>query len=56
MLGRFGGHKQAAGLQLESARIKEFRQASTRTPTRCLGPDDLRPRLWLDGPLTFGEI
>jgi single-stranded-DNA-specific exonuclease len=22
----------------------------------CLGPDDLRPRLWLDGPLTFGDI
>ena len=27
MLLRFGGHKQAAGLQIEAARIKEFRQA-----------------------------
>ena len=26
-------------------------RGSTRTPTRCLGPDDLRPRLWIDGPL-----
>ena len=27
MMLRFGGHKQAAGLQIEAARIKEFRQA-----------------------------
>ena len=27
MLRRFGGHKQAAGLQIETSRIKEFRQA-----------------------------
>ena len=30
MMLRFGGHKQAAGLQIESARIKEFRQADQR--------------------------
>ncbi len=56
MLLRFGGHKQAAGLQLESARIKEFRQTINAYGDGCLGPDDLRPRLWLDGPLTFGGI
>jgi single-stranded-DNA-specific exonuclease len=22
----------------------------------CLGPDDLRPRLWLDGPLAFSDL
>ncbi len=56
MLGRFGGHKQAAGLQLEAARIKEFRHAVNAYADNCLGPDDLRPRLWLDGPLKFSEL
>ncbi len=56
MLGRFGGHKQAAGLQLEAARIKEFRKAVNAHAAHCLGPDDLRPRLWLDGPLKLNEL
>ena len=56
MLLRFGGHKQAAGLQLESARIREFRQAVNEWGEARLGPDDLRPRLWLDSPLAFGHI
>ena len=56
MLLRFGGHKQAAGLQLEAARIKEFRQTINAWGDARLAPDDLRPRLWLDGPLTFGGI
>ncbi len=56
MLGRFGGHKQAAGLQIESARIREFRQAINEHAEAILTPDDLRPRLWLDGPLAFGAI
>jgi single-stranded-DNA-specific exonuclease len=56
LLGRFGGHKQAAGLQLESARIKEFRQAINAHAEALLMPDDLRPRLWLDGPLTFRDL
>jgi single-stranded-DNA-specific exonuclease len=53
---RFGGHKQAAGLQIETARIKEFRHAVNAWGEDRLSPDDLRPRLWLDGPLTFGHI
>jgi single-stranded-DNA-specific exonuclease len=56
MLLRFGGHKQAAGLQLEAGRIREFRHAINAHGDERLGPDDLRPRLWLDGPLTFGGI
>ena len=56
MMLRFGGHKQAAGLQIESARIQEFRQAINVWGEERLGPDDLRPRLWLDGPLSFGHI
>jgi single-stranded-DNA-specific exonuclease len=53
---RFGGHKAAAGLQLEASRIKEFRLAVNAHANTCLGPDDLRPRLWLDGPLGFEDL
>jgi single-stranded-DNA-specific exonuclease len=56
MMLRFGGHKQAAGLQLEAARIKEFRLAINEWGDERLGPDDLRPRLWLDGSLSFAGI
>jgi single-stranded-DNA-specific exonuclease len=56
MLLRFGGHKQAAGLQLESDRIREFRHAVNVFGEERLGPDDLRPRLWLDAPLSFSGI
>ena len=56
LMKRFGGHKAAAGLQLETSRIKEFRLAVNTHADTCLGPDDLRPRLWLDGPLAFHEL
>lgn len=56
LLSRFGGHKQAAGLQLDAARVKEFRQAVNAHADAHLEPDDLRPRLWVDGPLAFAEI
>jgi single-stranded-DNA-specific exonuclease len=56
LMKRFGGHKAAAGLQLESARIKEFRLAVNAHADTCLGPDDLRPRLWLDGPLALHDL
>jgi single-stranded-DNA-specific exonuclease len=56
LMKRFGGHKAAAGLLLESARIREFRQAVNAHADTILGPDDLRPSLWLDGPLAFSDI
>jgi single-stranded-DNA-specific exonuclease len=56
LMKRFGGHKAAAGLQLDSARIKEFRLAVNAHADTVLSPDDLRPSLWLDGPLTFSDI
>jgi single-stranded-DNA-specific exonuclease len=56
LMKRFGGHKAAAGLQLDTSRIKEFRLAVNAHAETCLGPDDLRPRLWLDGPLAFHEL
>jgi len=56
LLTKFGGHKQAAGLTIETARIREFRSRVNAHADDRLGPDDLRPRLWLDGPLPFRGI
>jgi single-stranded-DNA-specific exonuclease len=56
LLTKFGGHKQAAGLTIEAARIREFRSRINAHADDRLGPDDLRPRLWLDGPLPFRGI
>jgi single-stranded-DNA-specific exonuclease len=56
LLLRFGGHKQAAGLQIETSRVKDLRHSVNEYADRLLQPDDLRPRLWLDGPLTLTEI
>ena len=53
---KFGGHKQAAGLTLEAARIRELRSRVNDYADGCLQPDDLRPRLWIDGSLAFRAI
>ena len=53
---RFGGHKQAAGLTMEAARIKELRHAVNEVADETLGPGDLMPRLRIDGDLTFRGI
>jgi len=53
---RFGGHRQAAGLALEAARIKELRLAINAVADETLGPEDLMPRLRIDGDLTFRAI
>jgi len=56
LLTTFGGHKQAAGLTVETTRIREFRARINAHADDRLGPDDLRPRLWLDGALPFRAI
>jgi single-stranded-DNA-specific exonuclease len=53
---RFGGHRMAAGLTLDAASLKAFRAALQAHGDQCLGPDDLRPRLRVDGRLDFDEI
>ncbi|MEP7306709.1 MAG: single-stranded-DNA-specific exonuclease RecJ [Acidobacteriota bacterium] len=53
---RFGGHRQAAGLTMEAARIKELRGAVNDVADETLGPEDLMPRLRIDGDLTFRHI
>jgi single-stranded-DNA-specific exonuclease len=53
---RFGGHKQAAGLTMEAARVPEFRARINAHADEVLEPDQLRPRLRIDGPLTLRGI
>ena len=56
LLTRFGGHRQAAGLTLDAGRIKELRLAVNEVADETLGPEDLMPRLVIDGDLTFRRI
>ena len=56
VMAKFGGHKQAAGLTLESTRISELRARVNAYADQQLQPDDLRPRLLIDGALTFSVI
>jgi single-stranded-DNA-specific exonuclease len=55
-LDQFGGHRAAAGLTIARSRIRAFRDALTRWADDRLGPDDLRPRLRIDGQLGFRQI
>jgi single-stranded-DNA-specific exonuclease len=56
LLTRFGGHRQAAGLTVESSRIKELRAGVNQVADEVLGPEDLMPRLRIDADLTFRHI
>ena len=56
LLLRFGGHRLAAGLSLDAAQITPFRRAVNLWADQVLGPDDLRPRLRVDGLLGLHEI
>jgi len=53
---RFGGHTQAAGLTMDASRVSELRRAINDVADETLGPDDLMPRLRIDGDLTFRGI
>ncbi len=53
---RFGGHRQAAGLTMEAARIGALRAAINEVAGEWLTPEDLVPRLRIDAPLAFREI
>src|SRR5690606_37464813 len=53
---QFGGHRQAAGVTLEAARIGELRDRLCRCANERLGPEDLIPRLRIDAELGLREI
>jgi single-stranded-DNA-specific exonuclease len=52
----FGGHRQAAGLTLETGRVPGFRNALCAHADDHLRADDFRPRLRLDASLGFRSI
>ena len=56
LMTKFGGHKVAAGLTIDSSRIRELRARVNEYADSHLEPDDLRPRLWIDGALDFKSI
>ena len=53
---RFGGHRQAAGVTLEAARVPELRRRLAAIAGERLSPEDLIPRLRIDAPLGLREI
>ena len=56
LLAKFGGHKQAAGLTMEAAHVPEYRARINAHADAVLEPDQLRPRLRIDGPLSLKGI
>ncbi len=53
---RYGGHKQAAGLTMETAKVPAFRARINAHADEVLEPDHLRPRLRIDGSLNLKQI
>ncbi len=53
---KFGGHRHAAGLTMEAGRLKELRRRLTDYADARLGPEDLVPRLRIDGHLPLTAI
>lgn len=55
-LTKFGGHHQAAGFSLETARLAEFHVAMTTHANQVLSADDLRPIVHIDAELPPDRI
>lgn len=53
---RFGGHRQAAGLELPAARLADLRRRLAQYANERLEPGDLAPRLAIDAPLPLTGI
>ena len=53
---RYGGHRHAAGVTLESDRLAELRRRITAFADERLGPEELMPRLRVDGRLPLAGI
>lgn len=56
LLERFGGHRQAAGLEIRPERIPELRAALNAHARDVLDPEDLEPRLRIDLDVHLSEI
>lgn len=56
LLERFGGHRQAAGMEIRPDRIDEFRAAFNAHATRVLSADDLIARCFVDLEVRLPEV
>jgi single-stranded-DNA-specific exonuclease len=56
LFARFGGHKHAAGVTLEAARVPEFRQRFNAFAALRLRPEDFEKRVAVDAVIQLGEI
>ena len=56
LLDAHGGHEMAAGLKVRTDRFEDFRAAFLDHARQTLAPDQLVPRLALEGEATLGEI
>jgi single-stranded-DNA-specific exonuclease len=56
LLIRHGGHAMAAGLTLAPAKVPELRQRMNDLAHQSLRPDQLRPRLHLDGEVMLPQL
>ena len=56
LLVRFGGHRQAAGLTINTLHLKEFRERLCDYADMTLEPDDLKFKLKIDGTLALDAI
>jgi len=55
-LGRFGGHKQAAGMDVARSSVEAFRAAFNEAARRRLEPEHLRPTLRPDAAVRLDEL
>ncbi len=55
-LRRYGGHRGAAGLELERAALEDFAAAFDAHAARMLRPEDLSPRVRVDAVAAGGEL
>ena len=53
---RFGGHRHAAGVTIEHGRLPALRRRLTAFADERLGPEQLMPRLRIDGRLPLAAI
>jgi len=53
---KFGGHRQAAGLTMDSARVEEFREKLRVHAMGLLTPADFERELPIDSEISFDEV
>jgi single-stranded-DNA-specific exonuclease len=55
-LGRFGGHRAAAGLEIERGRVEEFAQAFSEHTASVLNPTDMAPLERIDAVVDCEQL